>query len=193
MLSCSIFDTLRNHLRPEIPADDVAAERQRQPAGPLRPPLAEIHDLPQPFVLVRELPLVDQQSGLGLAVEHRLLNLIERHDDVLEVRLVDAQREVGRRERAGNRDAAALHAVRARGSRRPGSDGGRDDDRAVLVAHARAVRQQRVLVHQVRVGVKRHGGHLVLAVERRAIRASRCPQHLIETMPPVSTLPLASP
>ena len=111
MLSCSIFDTLRDHLGPEIAADDVAAERQRQAAGPLRPPLAEVDDLCKPFVLVRQLALVDQQPGLRLAVEHRLLNLIERHDDELEIRLVDPQRQVGGGQRAGNRDAAALHAV----------------------------------------------------------------------------------
>ena len=67
MLSCSSFETLRDHLGPEIAPDDVAAERQRQPAGALRPPLAEVDDLPQPFVLIRELPFVDQQPGLGLA------------------------------------------------------------------------------------------------------------------------------
>ena len=32
---------------PEIAADDVAAERQRQTAGVLRPPLAEVDDLPE--------------------------------------------------------------------------------------------------------------------------------------------------
>ena len=84
MLSCSIFDTVANHLRAEIAADDVAAERQRQPAGALGPPLAEVDDLPQAVVLVRELPLVDQQPRVRLAVENRLLNLVERHDHELE-------------------------------------------------------------------------------------------------------------
>ena len=104
---------LGDHLRPEVAPDDVAAERQRQPAGALGPPLAEIDDLPQPFVLIRQLALVDQQAGLGAAVEHRLTDLVERHDDVLEVRFVDPQRQVGGRQRARNRDAAALDRGRA--------------------------------------------------------------------------------
>ena len=45
-----------------------------------------------------------------------------------------------------------------------------DDHRAVVVAHAGAVRQQDVLVGQVRVGVERDRRDLVLALERRAIQ-----------------------
>ena len=56
----------------------------------------------------------------------------------------------------------------------------RDDDRAVVVAHARAVRQQRVLVREVRVGVERHGGDLVLALERRAVQRLDVRQHLVD-------------
>jgi hypothetical protein len=53
---------LADHLGPEIAADDVAAERQRQAAGPLVHHFAQVHDLPQAVVGVGELPLVDQQS-----------------------------------------------------------------------------------------------------------------------------------
>ena len=45
MLSCSIVDTVAHRVGAEVAADDVAAERQRQPAGPLEPPLAEVDDL----------------------------------------------------------------------------------------------------------------------------------------------------
>ena len=71
-----------------------------RPAGALRPPLAEVDDLLQPLVLIRQLPFVDQQAGLGLAVEHGLLNLVERDDDVLEVRLVEPQRQIRGRQRS---------------------------------------------------------------------------------------------
>ena len=54
------------------------------------------------------------------------------------------------------------------------------DDRAVVVAHAGAVRQQRVLVDEVRVGVKRDGRDFVLAVERRAVQRLDVRQHLID-------------
>ena len=48
---------------PEVAAGDVRAERQRQP-GLEQPPLAEVDDLLQPFGLVGELALVDQEAGL---------------------------------------------------------------------------------------------------------------------------------
>ena len=169
MLSCSSFETFAIISRPEIAADDVAAERQRQAAGPLGPPLAEIDDLLQPFVLVGQLPLVDQQARVRLAVEDRLLNLVERDDDVFEVRLVDAQRQVRGRERAREWRSACPSPASDRPARG-------DDDRAVLVAHARAVRQQRVLVDEVRVGVKGHGRDLVACPRTPPGSASRCPR-----------------
>ena len=56
----------------------------------------------------------------------------------------------------------------------------RDDDRPVLVAHAGAVRQQRVLVDQVRVGVERDRRHLVRALERRAVQRLDVREHLVD-------------
>ena len=166
---------MRDHLGPEVAADDVAAERQRQAAGPLRPPLAEVDDLLQALVLIRQLPFVDEQPGLGLAIEDGLLNLVERNHDVLEVGLVEPQRQVRGRQRPRNRDAAPLDGRRSAGLR--------DDDRAVVVAHAGAVRQQRVLVGEVRVGVKRDGGDFVRAVERGAIQRLDVGQHLLDDEP----------
>ena len=49
------------------------------------------------------------------------------------------------------------------GHRRP-----RDEARAVAIAHRRAVRQQRVPIGQVGVGVDRDGGDLELAAHARA-------------------------
>src|SRR5258706_15173065 len=50
----------RDGRRAELALDDVASKRQRQPAGAIGPPLAEVDDLPKPFVLVRDLTLVNQ-------------------------------------------------------------------------------------------------------------------------------------
>ena len=63
MLSCSSRDSVGDRPRTQVAPDHVAAERQRQPAGPIRPPFAEIDDLPQPFVRVRQLAFVDQQPA----------------------------------------------------------------------------------------------------------------------------------
>ncbi len=75
---------------------------------------------------------MDQQPRIDGAGRHGLLNLVERHDDELEVRLVEAQRQVRRGQRARDGYPRPLDAV---GPTRTG-----DDDRAVAVAHAGAVR-----------------------------------------------------
>ena len=144
-----------------------------RPAGALRPPLAQVDDLPQAVVGVRELPFVDQQAGVGLALQHEVLDLIERHDDVFEVGLVEPQRRYAVVSVPG---IAIVRPLTPR-SRRPVAC---DDDRAVVVAHAGAVRQQRVLVGEVRVGVKRDRGDLVLAVERGAVQGLDVGEHLVD-------------
>ena len=105
MLSWSSRDSRDDQLRPEIAANHVAAERQRQAARALGPPLAEVDELPQPLLLVGELPFVNQQPRLDLAVAHGLEDLVERHHHVLDVRLVEPQRQERGRQRAGNRHA----------------------------------------------------------------------------------------
>ena len=70
-----------------------------------RPPLAEVDQSCAAFVLVGELPFVNQQAGLDLAVAHGLLDLVERHHDVLDVGLVQPQREERGRQLARDRDA----------------------------------------------------------------------------------------
>jgi hypothetical protein len=76
---------LRDHLGAEIPPDHIAAERQWQSAGALGPPFAQIDDLLQALVLIRELALVNEQPGGDLAFTDRVLNAIERHDHVGDV------------------------------------------------------------------------------------------------------------
>ena len=71
---------LRHRLGAEIAADDVAAERQRQAAGALEPPLAEVDDLVQALGRVGQLSLVNQQPGIDATVLDRVLDLVERDD-----------------------------------------------------------------------------------------------------------------
>src|SRR5689334_24097086 len=97
----------------EIPPDDVSTEGQRKPARSVRPPLAEIDDLLQSFFCVRQLTLVNQQTGLDGSAVHFFLDLVERHDDELDIRVEQPQRQKGRRQLAWNRDADAFERRRA--------------------------------------------------------------------------------
>ena len=97
----------RDGVRAEIAADHVPAERQRQAGRALSPPLAEIDDLPQSFVGVRQLPFMNQQAGGHLSAVHFLLNLIERHHDVPDVRIEQPQRQKRGRQFTGHRHARA--------------------------------------------------------------------------------------
>src|ERR1044072_8325035 len=133
-------------LWPEVAPDDVAAHRERQ-ALLLLPPLAEVYDLLEPEPLVEELPLVDEQAGVGLALPDGAGDLVGGGDHVLQLRAEDAQREEGARHRAGHGDFQVLQVfdlVRL----------ARDDDGAVALADGSTVREQDVLVRDVGVGVE---------------------------------------
>src|SRR4029453_14037594 len=78
-----------NRRRAEITTDDVAAQWQRQTGSAIGPPLAEIHDLLEALVGVGQLTLMNQEPGTELASADALLNLIERHDDVLDLRFAE--------------------------------------------------------------------------------------------------------
>ena len=93
-----------HRLGAEVAANDVAAERQRQAAGALEPPFAQVHDLLEAVDGVGELALVDEQAGLDAAVHDGLVNLVERHDLGHERPVVHLQREKRRRHLAGDRD-----------------------------------------------------------------------------------------
>ena len=163
---------LGDHLRPEVAADDVAAERQRQPAGVVGPPLPEVDDLLQPFLGIRQLPFVNQQPHVGLALEHSLLNLVERDDHILEVGLVEPQRQVGGGQRPRNGHAGAADLAR--------STLAAHDQRTVAITHAGAVRQQRVLVGEMGERMKRHRRHFIAPLERRAVQRLDIGEHLID-------------
>ena len=121
MLSCSRRDSREISSGPEVAANDVAAERQRQAVGALGPPLAEVDELPQALLLVGELAFVNQQPRLDLAVAHGLEDLVKRHHDVLHVGLVEPQREKRGRQRARNRHRDAVERGRSVACARPPS------------------------------------------------------------------------
>ena len=93
--------------------------------------------------------------------------------------------------RPGIADLAARRAIRPS---RPMRAASRDEDRAVPVAHARAVRQQRVPIRPVRVGVERHGASLRTCPRTPPGSASRCrPAPDRPRCPSTCTAPLARP
>ena len=151
------------------------------PSGNGRPPVRSDHHSPrstifsQPFVLIRQLTFVDQQTSFGASVQNGLPDLVEGHDNVFEVGLVESQRQVGGRQGARDGDAGAFDLGR---TTRAG-----DDDGPVLVAHAGAVRQQRVLVDQVRVGVERDRCDFVTALERGAVQGLDIREDLVHDDP----------
>ena len=162
MLCLSVRATLAISAGPEIAADGVAAERQRQ-AGLIAPPAPEIDDAVQPGLVVGELALVDDQPGLVLAGEHFGNDLVEGNDYGLDLGREELQRQVGGGQRARDGDAHALDLVERVHARR-------DDHRPIALAHAAAAGQQRVLVLDVRIGVEGDRGHIVEALERLAVQ-----------------------
>src|SRR5262249_28908590 len=100
------LDVRRNALHKflaEVALDDVAAERQRQ-AGFFQPPLAKIEDLVKSYFPVCELALMNEKTGVIIALLNFVENPVEWHDLVFDLRFEEAQREEGRRQRAGNSD-----------------------------------------------------------------------------------------
>src|SRR5206468_10461497 len=87
----------------DVATHDVDAERKWQP-GLRRPPLTEIEGLREAFRRIRELSLVNQQSGLAAPVAHLL-------EDLLEVELA-----------IGERAAQGETEHEERGRQRPGHD-----------------------------------------------------------------------
>ena len=77
MLSLSSRLISAHRLGAEVAADDVAAQRQRQP-GLLLPPDAQVDDQVQALILKRELAFVDDQPGVELRRGDGGEDLVER-------------------------------------------------------------------------------------------------------------------
>ena len=102
---------------------------------------------------------MDQQTGVGFAIFNGVDDLVKRDDDVLKLVAVDAESQIGTRHFAGNGD---LHVRNIRHVTRFAGD----DDRAIIVADARAMRQQGIFVGNIRVRVKRYRRHVKNAILR---------------------------
>ena len=163
MLSQQQAMDVADRLGAKVLADPVGAQRQRQ-AGVLEPPLARVDDQFQPLVGVGQLPFVDDQPGVDapafvLPGRHGIENLVERHDDVVEIDAqAQPQGEIGGGAQARHGDRRAGQLVERHAP--PG-----DDHRAVAVAHARPARAEDVAVAQVGVGVDADGRQFQLALQ----------------------------
>ena len=156
----------------EVASRDVDAERQRQ-SGLEQPPLAEVEHLVQPFALVRELALVDHEAGVGAARGDLVEDAVERQLAVPDLAEREAERQEGGRRQSGHDDLVLAELLQ-------GQRLARDDDRAVAVADAGAVRQQGVAVLHERIRVQRDRGHLELALQRPLVQRLDVLQHLLE-------------
>src|SRR6059058_1697585 len=136
----------------EVTPHHIAAEGERQAVGLLVPPLAHIDPQVETAVAVRELSFVDQEAGVRPPRRYVILDLIERDDDVPCGGLIELERQEGGRELARYRHERA--SPRRQGAAGVGrSRSARHDAGPVAVADARAVREQRVPVGEVRIRV----------------------------------------
>src|SRR5215475_979695 len=129
----------------------------------LVPPLAEVENLVQTFRLVKKLSLVNQQARVTGSVLHRLDDLVEGNDLIREFGVENSQRQKRAGQLSRNRNLQLRNVCRRR--RMP-----RHHDWAVVIANRSAVRQQRILVVNVRVGVKADGGNVVRAAHRLLVQ-----------------------
>src|SRR5215471_9830198 len=142
---------LPRHRLSKVLPNDVAAEGQRQ-SGLAKPPLTEVLNEVQSVVGERELPLMNEEADVDIPANDRVLDPIERSDDWVEVRLEETQREVRARKLPRNRDSLAPNVCSRHGR-------SRNQPRSVPVAHRSAVRQQRIPVGEVCVGMNRDRGY----------------------------------
>jgi hypothetical protein len=150
----------------KVASDGVAAEGQGEVAGG-GPPDAEVFDEAQALLLVGELTLVDEEPGVGLALEHGVGDLVEGGDGPVDV--VGGEAELGEAELhgepGGGSDAGdgESFALEPGGGVGVGVSGVGDDDGAVAVAHGGAAGGEDVLFGDVGVLVDGECGDLELA------------------------------
>src|SRR5688500_11730873 len=120
-----------NQIGTEVLTDDVSAKRQRQP-GRTKPPLTHVGDQLESPRLVRQLTLVDDHSGVHVARQDCVLDLVEGHVHGFDLRLKQTECQGSRGQGPGGGDALAGELLGAVGL--PGDQSG-----PVLVAHRAAM------------------------------------------------------
>ena len=133
--------------RPQIAADGIAPQREREPCLG-EPPLPQIDDQVETLVLKRELTFVNYQSGVGLPGGDDIQNLIEGMHFIAE-RIAEQKLEgqKRRRQRPRHGDPFAFEAGDVSGL-------ASHHHRAVIIAHAGPARTQSVLVGDERIAVQ---------------------------------------
>src|ERR1041385_1150335 len=125
----------------------------------LVPPLPQIQNFVQPLRLVKKLSLVNQQPGVAASILYRVDNFVEGNDFIAELRIKNSQRQKRARQLSGNRNLQLRNICGRQGMPR-------HHDWTIVVANRSAVRQQRILVVNVRVRVKADGSDVVCATHR---------------------------
>src|SRR5262249_15559562 len=97
-----------------------------------------------------------------------------------ESRIVELQRQERGRQPAGHADLEARQRSSAGRPRHLFLGLARDEDRTVLIAHARTVRQQRIAIGEMRGRMKRDGGDTAATVTRRAVQRLDVRQDLVD-------------
>ena len=125
---------------------------------------AEVREQVEAARLVGQLSLVDDDPGVGAALLDRLEDLVEGHDDRLELPDVAAGEEGRRGARTGDGDPASgqvfeLPLLLA------------DDHGAIPLTHAGSGRHDPVAVRHRKVGVRRDRGDWQFAGERPVVQA----------------------
>src|ERR1700722_8684584 len=92
--------------RTKVLSDNVPAQWERE-AGVLEPPFAHVGDEEEALLAVRELALMNEQAHVDIAGEDGRVDRIEGQLDRGELRLIQSEREIGRRERPRDGDARA--------------------------------------------------------------------------------------
>src|SRR4051812_6262080 len=103
---------LGSKTRSKVLSHDVASKRERE-TGLTEPPLTQVLDQVKSLVREGQLPFVDEQSDLGLALNDGVLDLVEGRYHGFEVWLDHPQGEIGAREQTGNGDTFAANFVTA--------------------------------------------------------------------------------
>ncbi len=137
----------------------IAAERQRQAARLGEEPLAEIGAEEKALTGVGQLAFVDDEAHFRLAAREGVEDLIERHDDVVELLLRQAEIKLQREKGAGHQ---ARYGDFFRAEFLAGKWRLADEHRPVVVAHAGAAAEQGVVLEHVGAGVDRDGGDVEL-------------------------------
>jgi hypothetical protein len=122
---------------------------------------------------MRDLPFVDQQAEVGLALEHGLRDLVEGHLDDGRIADVHAQEQRRRGVAARDRDdlvgdVLPVHGLAA------------DQDGAIAFAHRRAWIHHAIPVVDHRVGRRRDCRHLELRGARAAIEGFDVLEHVLD-------------